>query len=263
VRICDRGQGAAEDAGSSHAVRVSPVKNVQEDSTSLSARRSVGRTRLQSEFPVRTGFRRDGHEGDAAIRAIKIRHVTSIAVTRYRNTAVFELSRKNRRPDLTWNLSEVDSPLQVSLNRIGRESSMNARVLLLILVSALFMAAWTGDQKVMQQAYARREAARDTLLASRQRLDSQPPPAIGNSGQASRSTVASERQTLPDTVPLPAGIASGRYRVVSGSGETMELQIDAPRGQCRSQFVMHDFYVTDDPSGHRWYLIRIADRMQD
>lgn len=43
---------------------------------------------------------------------------------------------------------------------------MNARVLLLVLMNGLFMAAWTGDQAAIQAALARRNQVRAALVAS-------------------------------------------------------------------------------------------------
>ena len=125
------------------------------------------------------------------------------------------------------------------------------------------MAAWTGDQKEIQQAYARREAARATMLASRREPESSVLRAASATGDAVQPTAQSSDASLPDSVPLPPGIAPGRYRVVSEAGETLEVSIgDTRDGQCDS-LVTRDFYVTDDPTGNRWYLIRIADRMLD
>lgn len=43
---------------------------------------------------------------------------------------------------------------------------MCARVLLLVLMNGLFMAAWTGDQAAGEAALARQQRARDVLVAS-------------------------------------------------------------------------------------------------
>jgi hypothetical protein len=200
------------------------------------------------------------HAGkNAPIPPTTARTTISIVATRFRNTAVFEFCAEIVRLSLSHNLPQVDSELQVSLTQFKRECSMNARVLLLFLVSAMFMAAWNGDQEVMQQAYARQESVRATLLAERLR-EARPAMVVDvRSEPAQMTRVSTVGGVVPDSVPLPPGITAGRFRAVNQTGTTTEVTVGRSLENGSGASVAHDFYVTDDVSGNRWYLIRIAD----
>ena len=139
---------------------------------------------------------------------------------------------------------------------------MNARVFLLVLVSALFMGAWNGDQKTMEAAIARRDKLREEAWAAAKQD-------IGEDLQKSTVAVAvpvSHRQPAKSpegaaldereamNVPVPKGIGAGRYRAVSQSGATYEINV---RHRTESAIASRDFYMVDAENGDRWYLIRI------
>lgn len=125
---------------------------------------------------------------------------------------------------------------------------MNARVLLLMLVTGLFMAAWNGDQAAMQTALAAREQQRASKTAS---LKTPLRP-------ISRTVHVQEPTPTPPTVsevPLPTGIASGAYQAVHQSGRT--CRVDVPGKNHTSP--ARELYTVDTENGERWFLIRIVE----
>ena len=134
---------------------------------------------------------------------------------------------------------------------------MNARVLLLILVTALFMAAWDGDQSAMQAAIARKSTLQATELVH-------DAPATMPLGSQAAVMLTSKPNECPsgeslasltaDSVPLPAGIAPGTYQAVCQSGQTLRVEVPARRASGKA---VRDFYVADCSERGRWYLIRI------
>ena len=158
--------------------------------------------------------------------------------------------------------------------------TMNARVLLLVLVTGMFMTAWNGDQTAMEAAVARRsERQAAAMLAQRQTTEIE----VSVSAPEEHSvTVMSNIATLtsfsdtdaststnvdlePDAnvtkslessdVPLPPGIAAGEYQAVNQTGQTIRVTVIS---ESASGTAAHDFYTVDDKDGSRWYLIRIA-----
>lgn len=153
---------------------------------------------------------------------------------------------------------------------------MNARVLLLVLVTGLFMAAWDGDQAAMEAAIVRRDAriadARIALLqrqAGETQTASLPTPHT-NTGLQHALTVAQVSESparsaadnnvsiQPADVPLPLSIAAGSYQAINQTtGESTRLSIDEASASSSNQ---RDFYTVDGENGDRWYLIRIANQ---
>ena len=135
---------------------------------------------------------------------------------------------------------------------------MNARVFLLVLVSALFMGAWNGDQKTMQAAIARREQLREEAWAEvMQTRVTQESRSVIPVAMTVAQKIEPEVEAKPDDasdVPLPSGIAPGQYRAVSQSGDTKEITVSSNAGEGN---VGRDFYMVDAQDGDRWYLIRI------
>lgn len=129
---------------------------------------------------------------------------------------------------------------------------------MLLLVSALFMAAWTGDQRAISEAWARRDAARQNLLAARSAARS-----ADLSAQPVHTAVPtnriSNRISLPasNLVPLPRGIAPGQYLAVSHSGATQPVTVPHSLNNPATTAAPRDFYLVDDDAGQRWYLVRI------
>ncbi|MEO2030847.1 MAG: hypothetical protein ABGZ35_02055 [Planctomycetaceae bacterium] len=130
---------------------------------------------------------------------------------------------------------------------------MNARVLLLLLITGLFMAAWNGDQTAKQRFLALQSQQRDAMsLASVAGLV----PARGPSTESQRTG------PIPTSVQInrhvvsqfrPDGIGAGTYRAVSETGVTFELTVDNNQGVAE-----RDFYVADAPTGTRWYFVRVS-----
>lgn len=134
---------------------------------------------------------------------------------------------------------------------------MNARVLLLMLVTAGFMAAWDGDQAVMQAAIAKRNEQRREAIAA---MSIDADTAVPSDGQAAPSDVKTVSVTHPkaaDTqaaqVPLPKGIAAGTYQAVNQAGTSIRVDVEEP-----TDAPSRDFYMVDAEDGNRWYLIRVT-----
>lgn len=129
---------------------------------------------------------------------------------------------------------------------------MNARVLPLVLVTALFMAAWNGDQAAMEAAIARRTArVVDEAVAG--------VPATHHQVSLATSTLREPASQLTDargeTVPLPLTIAEGIYCAISQSGKMQQLVIGPSQARSESS---RDFHIVDSEDGVRWYLVRVT-----
>jgi len=123
---------------------------------------------------------------------------------------------------------------------------MNARVLLLMLITGLFMAAWDGDQAAMQTALAKRDQQRQQQVAATSIVRLPKPEPI--------STVfVIHQDSAAEQVPLPEGIAAGSYQAVNQNGTTLRVDV-----QERSNSQRRAFYMVDADNGDRWYLIRIV-----
>ncbi|MEZ6125492.1 MAG: hypothetical protein R3C49_20280 [Planctomycetaceae bacterium] len=141
---------------------------------------------------------------------------------------------------------------------------MNARILLLVIITGLFMAAWDGDQTAMQAAVARRDLRNAERLAVASAVDmarSNPVRTVSaheplpNVTAAAENAPTAEPSIAADAVPRPATIAPGTYQAVSQDGAT--LRIVVPVGSNASAAV-REFYTVDAEDGNRWYLIRVA-----
>ncbi|MEZ6131051.1 MAG: hypothetical protein R3C59_20460 [Planctomycetaceae bacterium] len=122
---------------------------------------------------------------------------------------------------------------------------MNARVLLLMLVTGLLMAAWDGDKAAMQTALAKRDQQRQQQIA-----------AAGPNGQSKSVPISTvfviQQDVADDAVPLPAGITAGSYQAVSSNGTTVRIEVPQ-----NANGTDRDFYTVDAVNGDRWYLIRV------
>ena len=152
---------------------------------------------------------------------------------------------------------------------------MNARVLLLVLVTGLFMAAWDGDQAAMEAAIVRRDTRIANARIALQQRDAgetqtaSVPASEANAAHKHSLTVAriSEstatspaadevNSTEQTNVPMPQSIAAGDYQAINQtSGKTIRLSVDDASA---SSSHSRDFYTVDGANGDRWYLIRIA-----
>ena len=137
---------------------------------------------------------------------------------------------------------------------------MNARVLLLMLVTAVFMAAWDGDQDAMQAAVARRSQQNHQPVAASESTESQRRSLTHELTRPVLQTVSTslERSAVgtlnSEDVPLPDEIASGTYQAVNQAGISVRLEVSKPQ-----HTQPRDFYLVDAKNGERWYLIRIAE----
>ncbi|MCP4506008.1 MAG: hypothetical protein GY903_23345 [Fuerstiella sp.] len=137
---------------------------------------------------------------------------------------------------------------------------MNARVLLLVLITGLFMAAWEGDQAAMRAAIVKRTQQRTTAVAAVQ-------PTVDDDGMevvipSHSLTVLKIDESRPAAsgqidVPLPPGIAAGQYQAVNQFGQTRLMEVSAREATGQN---VRDFHLVDAKDGSRWYLIRIEGR---
>lgn len=140
---------------------------------------------------------------------------------------------------------------------------MNGRLLLLVLVSAMFMAAWDGDQAAMQEALARRnerQAARIAALSDGAGTAPVRSPQVTSVSHRTTTTAlrTAAKPITPSvdvSVPLPPSIAAGNYQAVSQSGTTVMISVPQERSP---NAPARDFYVADSETGERWFLIRIV-----
>ncbi len=145
---------------------------------------------------------------------------------------------------------------------------MNARVVLLVVVTGLFMTAWDGDQVAMQAAIARRSQKLNTQLASKAsqhdsaQSDSQQHAltsvkfaAKADQDSKSAASCCKANGVCPHSVPLPVGIAAGTYKAVNQAGDTVEVTVPEEKATGKST---REFYMADSADGDRWYLIRIV-----
>ncbi|MCH2201213.1 MAG: hypothetical protein MK102_04530 [Fuerstiella sp.] len=126
---------------------------------------------------------------------------------------------------------------------------MNARILLLMLVTGLFVTAWNGDQASRQEYLAQQlhqRPASTVVRTSNDRITSNSPLAAGHM----QTSIRNERHVV--TPFRPDGMVDGDYRAVSETGATFELKIDNS-----TNAGSRDFYVADSPAGTRWYFVRI------
>ncbi len=137
---------------------------------------------------------------------------------------------------------------------------MNARVLLLVLITGLFMAAWDGDQAAMHAAIAKRTQQTATAVAAvRPTVDNERTNVVLPKHSLTvlkieESTRAASEQI---DVPLPPGIAVGQYQAVNQFGQTQLIEVSEHEATGRN---VRDFHMVDAKDGSRWYLIRVERR---
>ena len=134
---------------------------------------------------------------------------------------------------------------------------MNARVLLLVLVTALFMAAWDGDKDAMEAAIARRTQQSHSAVAGLRKDPNHRHLASGHVTSVALAQpvpVVAASSDVTKSVPMPEGIAAGEYQAVSQSGQTQRISVSAEKAKSRT---VRDFYMSDAADGSRWYFVRI------
>ncbi|HIF00213.1 MAG TPA: hypothetical protein EYG03_17555 [Planctomycetes bacterium] len=137
---------------------------------------------------------------------------------------------------------------------------MNARVLLLVLITGLFMAAWDGDQAAMHAAIAKRTQQRATAIAAMERtVDSEPTEVALSKHSLTVLKIQESRPAASEQidVPLPPGIAAGQYQAVNQFGHTQLIEVSEHEATGQN---VRDFHLVDAKDGSRWYLIRIEHR---
>jgi hypothetical protein len=137
---------------------------------------------------------------------------------------------------------------------------MNARVLLLVLITGLFMAAWDGDQAAMHAALAKRAQQRATAIAAMQpTVDAEPAEVTvpSHTLTALKPHESGHSVSGQTVVSLPDGVAAGQYQAVDQYGGIRLLEVSADEATGRNA---RDFHLVDAPDGTRWYLIRIRKR---
>lgn len=147
------------------------------------------------------------------------------------------------------------------------------RVALLLIATSALALVWSGDQQAQQQFVAARKAAgeqtQSILLA---RSDSQtraPHTPISSRSQISRTRNCDRAAGLTATIaapadhsyvahveiemPLPVGIAPGRYQVVDQAGSVQTIHIRSAPGHCETK----DVYTLTRADGSREFFIRL------
>jgi hypothetical protein len=127
---------------------------------------------------------------------------------------------------------------------------MTTRVTLLVLLTALFAAAWSGDGRDKPARSAVRTVGR-VSAPSHNRPATEP---ISVELAESKVTAVSVARDLR----LPTGIAPGTYRVVSNTGAVRRVELTAEElaGLGRAVGAAEELYVVSD-AGSRWYFVRL------
>ena len=132
---------------------------------------------------------------------------------------------------------------------------MASRVTLLLLVTGLFAAMWSGDR-------ADERTTAQLLLTRR----TSPPTANQRSGArpistAARSVVLHRGEQSLQSVPLPAGIAVGTYLVVDATGRSETRIVSAaeafPNGVISGHVARDEYTVRSGAA--RWHFIRLSE----
>ena len=115
---------------------------------------------------------------------------------------------------------------------------MNARVFLLVMVTATFMAVWDADRPVAA------------------------PGAVGR--VRSHQAAVSESQTTPGFIPVPTDLQSGTWQVFNHDGATFRITIEglsddstaAPTELNNQATVEKQLWVTTGGEGIRWCFVK-------
>lgn len=152
--------------------------------------------------------------------------------------------RRSMRPTISYTDAELMD-----------HAMMASRVTLLLLVTGLFAAMWSGDR-------ADERTTAQLLLTRR----TSPPTANQRSGARPISTAARPvsryrgEQSL-QTVPLPSGIAVGTYLVVDATGRNEARVVTAadafPNGVISGHVAKDEYTMRSGPE--RWHFIRLAE----
>ena len=115
---------------------------------------------------------------------------------------------------------------------------MNARVFLLVLVTATFMAVWDADRPIAT------------------------PGAVGR--VRSHQAAVSETQTNPGLIPLPTDLQSGTWQVFNHDGDTFRITIERRKGDWIAasaeaniqETVEKQLFIMTGGDGIRWCFVK-------
>ena len=144
---------------------------------------------------------------------------------------------------------------------------MNARVFVLLLVSAAFMAVWNDDQTHSTQILLSKDRVRAnalTMVPARQEAAS---------GASSEETVTDTLETIasdtPKTsvqpvIPLPVNLQPGTWHAISHDGDTFRITIERTNGEHDSANSKSEgsavteskFCIITGPGNVRWCFIK-------
>jgi hypothetical protein len=136
---------------------------------------------------------------------------------------------------------------------------MNARVFLVVLLTAVFMAVWDADQKAMNAALSKKQQSsvrpnQVVVIKQRSELRTIQP----QSPQLPEAEVQAD--TIDTFIPLPRRLANGMWKAIAESGDTYCITID--RSGTGSSPVIADespedsFAIFTSASGDRWCFVR-------
>jgi hypothetical protein len=152
------------------------------------------------------------------------------------------------------------SPLFADVVRNKERLSMNARVFLVVLLTAIFMAVWDADQKAMEAALARKQHSRDLAV---QVAVTRNQPRRDNAGIRPERIPAAEVKADPisPVIPLPRNLADGTWQAISESGAVYSITIDraaapGPAADIADVSFEESFAIFTPANGDRWCFVR-------
>ena len=136
---------------------------------------------------------------------------------------------------------------------------MNARVLLLVLMTGLFMASWRSDRCATQAALARQNRSESEFAADWRRRT----PLVSSERTPTHrdeAAILGRRLTLAPnfTIPLEVEIPPGVYQAVSETGESHRLTVNSGHHGRTSVEKERNVFLARDSGAVRWYLIPIS-----
>lgn len=136
---------------------------------------------------------------------------------------------------------------------------MNARVLLLVLVTGLFMASWRSDQYAIEAALARNYPSRQILVSDPQFRNPLVTSELTSAHRQAASNANGRFELAPDLkIQLEDGIAPGVYQAVSESGQIHRLTVSGGEHGTTSCGNERRVVMARDAGAVRWYLIPIT-----
>jgi hypothetical protein len=138
---------------------------------------------------------------------------------------------------------------------------MNARVFLVVLLTATFMAVWDADQKAMNAALARKQQSSDRLnhvavTRNQPRLDK-----VKNLPDRRFAVGAKGHDTSDCFIPVPRNLATGTWNAIAESGEIYTITIGRTSAAGFSSVAADEsleecFTLSNSACGDRWCFVR-------